>query len=256
MKAAVSSAIEKRIVDAILAGRVRPGTRLGEQALADLFDVSRTRVREAMMRLEARGIVRVSARRGWFVIEPTIEEAHDVFEARRALETGLLLCVDVVPEDAVGRLKRHIAEEKAAIAGGDVGLRSYLLGDFHVCMAEALGNRLIADILRDLTARTVLIAMLYQSTHDASQSCCEHEEIVAALAEGDREGAANLMARHVGHVEAALGMRVKHDPLSGLRDALAPLSTVQRRSGETTEKTEEGRQTPPQIPQPSRGETS
>ena len=55
-----------------------------------------------------------------------------------------------------------------------------------MCLAEVLGNRMLAEILRDLTARTVLISMLYQSTHDATESCAEHAEIVAAVKAGDR----------------------------------------------------------------------
>ncbi len=54
--------IEATIVSGILSARIRPGTRLGENQLATLFGVSRTRVREAMMRLETRGIVHVSPR--------------------------------------------------------------------------------------------------------------------------------------------------------------------------------------------------
>jgi DNA-binding GntR family transcriptional regulator len=63
------------VVDAILAGRVTPGQRLGEQELADVFGVSRTLVREAMARLSARGMVEVTSRRGWFVVEPSREDA-------------------------------------------------------------------------------------------------------------------------------------------------------------------------------------
>ena len=66
-------AIADRIVDAILAGRLAPGQRLGEQALADLFGCSRTLVREAMARLSARGMVEVNARRGWFVVQPSLD---------------------------------------------------------------------------------------------------------------------------------------------------------------------------------------
>jgi DNA-binding GntR family transcriptional regulator len=49
-----------------------------------------------------------------------------------------------------------------------------------------LGNQLLADTLRDFTARTTLIAMLYQSSHDAVKSCQEHIEIVQALERGDK----------------------------------------------------------------------
>lgn len=218
-----STDIGARIVDAILAGKLKAGTRLGEQQLAQLFRVSRTVVREALIRLETRGIVQVSARRGWFVIEPSIEEAREAFQARRAIELGLLQSAETIEPKAIDLLKDHVERERDAIGTGDVAARSYLLGDFHVCMAEALGSRTLAEILRDLTARTVLISMLYQSTHDASQSCAQHAEIVAALKKNDRRRAAQLMADHIGYVEAGLTVRVapEPDPLQGLRDVLS-----------------------------------
>lgn len=218
-----SADIGARVVDAILAGKLKAGTRLGEQQLAQLFGVSRTIVREALIRLETRGIVQVSARRGWFIIEPSIEEAREAFQARRAIELGLLHSIDTIAPKAIDALKDHIARERDAIETGDIAVRSYLLGDFHVCMAEALGSRTLAEILRDLTARTVLISMLYQSTHDASQSCAQHADIVAALQENDRNRAARLMADHIGYVEAGLTERIapEPDPLAGLRDVLA-----------------------------------
>ncbi len=79
-----------------------------------------------------------------------------------------------------------------------------MLGDFHVCLAECLGNQLLADTLRDFTARTTLIAMLYQSTHDAEQSCEDHVAIVQALEQGDSALAEHLMQEHIGQVQAAL----------------------------------------------------
>jgi DNA-binding GntR family transcriptional regulator len=213
-------AIDRIIIDAILAGRISAGTRLGEQSLATLFATSRTSVREALIRLEARGIVHVSPRRGWFVIEPSWEEAQEAFQARCAIEMGILRTVATVPSATIAALRDHIRQERAAIAGDDVGLRSYLLGDFHVCMVEALGNRILADILRDLTARTVLISALYQSTHDATESCNEHQQIVDDLAAGDLDRAAALMVAHIGNVEAGLTKRIDTDPLFDLRQAL------------------------------------
>jgi DNA-binding GntR family transcriptional regulator len=85
-----STDIGARIIDAVLAGRLKAGTRLGEQQLAQSFGVSLTIVREALIRLETRGIVQVSARRGWFIIEPSIEEGREAFDACRAIEIGLL----------------------------------------------------------------------------------------------------------------------------------------------------------------------
>jgi DNA-binding GntR family transcriptional regulator len=221
--------IDRVIVDAILSGGIRAGTRLGEQALATLFEVSRTSVREALIRLETRGILQVSPRRGWFVIDPSLEEAQEAFRARRALELGILYTNEAAGPVIAEILRAHIRRERDAIQSGDVGARSYLLGDFHVCMAEACGHRGLTDILRDLTARTVLISALYQSTHDAEGSCDEHEAITDAIAADDSRRAADLMMAHIGNVEAGLTKRIDHDPLLDLRHALR-LST---RQGET-----------------------
>ena len=218
--------ISNRIMEAVMAQKLAPGSRLGEQQLAMLFDCSRTIVREALTRLSTRGIVTVSARRGWYVVEPSEHEAREAFEARRVIELGLLhqLKAKALDKAALRQLKQHLQREKAALAGTDVGLRTYLLGDFHVCLAECLGNALLADTLRDFTARTTLIAMLYQSSHDAAQSCEDHVRIVEALEAGDIARAELLMAEHIGTVQAALRLQASTDPLAGLRDALAPVA--------------------------------
>lgn len=221
-----SKDIADRIVEAILAQKLMPGTRLGEQALSMLFDCSRTLVREALMQLAARGIVQVSSRRGWFVVQPSKTEAREAFEARKVIETGLIRSAGAMDKNTLKRLKQHIQQEKTALKQDDVGRRSFLLGDFHVCLAECLGNQLLADTLRDFTARTTLIAMLYQSSHDAVKSCQEHIEIVQALERGDKETAEQLMAQHIGQVQSALQINATlADPLAELRLALAPMST-------------------------------
>ena len=216
--------IADSVVDAILAGRVTPGQRLGEQELADVFGVSRTLVREAMARLSARGMVEVTSRRGWFVVEPSREDATEAFDARVAIETGMLNALAApLPKARLARLKAHYKAEQAAIRQGEPGQRSYLLGDFHVCLAECVSGPLLADILRDLTARTTLVATLFQSTHDATRSCADHVAIVQALEAGDAPGAAELMRRHIVDVAAALGTPAPQaDPLDPLRQALQP----------------------------------
>ncbi|WAC73970.1 GntR family transcriptional regulator [Roseateles sp. SL47] len=218
--------ISQRIIEAVLAQKLPPATRLGEQQLALLFDCSRTIVREALTRLAARGIVTVSARRGWYLIAPSQEEAREAFDARRVIELGLIRGRQgqhKLDKPVLSRLRRHLQQERAALRGDDVSARSFLLGDFHVCLAECLGNQLLADTLRDFTARTTLIAMLYQSSHDADQSCQEHVAIVDALEQGDMAAAEALMAAHLTHVQDGLRLPTNSDPLHVLRQALAPV---------------------------------
>ena len=215
--------IAQQVVESILAQKLAPGERLGEQELADLFGVSRTLVREALMQLQARGFLEVRPRRGWYVVEPSVDDARDAFSARRIIESGILADAGRPLQSVIPRLRTHIADEQQAIEGADAATRAFLLADFHVCLAEAMGHRSLSDILRDLTARTTLAASLYQSRHEASQSCAEHAAIVEALEAGDTALARERLLAHIGHVEAALNpdQPVVRDRL---RESLAPLT--------------------------------
>jgi DNA-binding GntR family transcriptional regulator len=222
--------IAQRVVESILAQKLKPGERLGEQELADLFGVSRTLVREALMQLQARGFVEVRSRKGWYVVEPSVDEARDAFAARRAVEGGMLRQTEGRPLQAVIRkLRRHIGDEQRAIDASDPAQRAFMLADFHVCLAECLGHKLLADMLRDLTARTTLVATLYQSSHDARESCADHARIVGALEAGDVPSAERLMLAHIGNVESALGKSIGDEPdaRTRLKASLAPLRRVQ-----------------------------
>lgn len=218
--------IAERVVEAILAQKLAPGERLGEQDLAENFGVSRTMVREALMQLQARGFVEVQSRRGWYVVQPSAEEARDAFAARRIVEAGILAEAGRPLSKVIRKLREHIADEKRAIAGADAATRAFLLADFHVCLADQMGHRLLVDVLRDLTARTTLAATLFQSKHEAGQSCAEHAAIVAALEAGDTKRARQLMLDHIGNVEEALQAEAEAAPGADerLRATLAPVS--------------------------------
>jgi DNA-binding GntR family transcriptional regulator len=232
--------IEAAIVSGILSARIKPGTRLSENQLASLFKVSRTRVREAMMRLETRSIVHVSPRRGWFVVEPSAEEAMTVYAARRVIESGLLRSIGELTASGREVLRAHLAEEKAAISTGDKQRLTCLMGDFHIRLAELSGNGILIEILRDLTARTILISMLYQSDFHAMQSHLGHCGIVDALEVGDVLKAAELSIEHLEDVEEGLDLTSRPDPLSELRKSLSlPPAAValKEASASSTEKT-------------------
>ncbi|WP_317215294.1 GntR family transcriptional regulator [Gluconobacter sp. GP1] len=214
MQPASSNVIENRIIQAVLSEEISPGERLGEKDLGEIFGVSRTLVREAMMRLSSRGIVAVSPRRGWFVIEPTVEEARETIEARRSVEIGLLMTQKNISAEMIKQLEAHVLEQQRAIDENDLGRRSYLLGHFHVHLAAALGNSILANILEELTTRIVLIATLYQSKADAQQSCDNHRRLVSALRKNKVKDAVKIMDAHLTHLDKALSIRKKMKPRS------------------------------------------
>ena len=218
------SKIADRVIQSILSRKLKPGERLGEQELADVFEVSRTLVREALMRLQARGFVEVRPRLGWYVVEPSFDEACETYAARRVIEPGMLRDAGQPLQSVIRKLRRHVADERKAITASDAAERSVLLADFHVCLAECLGNRFLTTIMIDLSARTTLVSALYQSQASAQASNHDHAQIVDALEAGDTAKAEQLMRAHIDALAARLDQSLvkSGSPQDRLREALAP----------------------------------
>ena len=197
--------IVESLTRAIVEHRLHPGTKLAEQKLADHFGVSRTLVRQALFQLSQNRLIRLEPARGAFVAAPSVEEAKQVFAVRRMLEAEMTRAfVQVVTPGKIKALREHVAQEKLAVSNQDVPGRTELLGDFHVRMAELMGNQVLAELLRELISRCALITLMYQSAHAAEHSNEEHAEIVKALAAKDEALAVQLMNEHLMHVEENL----------------------------------------------------
>ncbi len=189
------------LTKAIVAHRLAPGVKLVEQKLADHFGVSRTLVRQALYQLENQRLIVLEPARGAFVASPSIEEAAQVFDVRRMLEAQMTrhFAEQATPEQ-IKSLREHVAQERAAVESGDAPGRIELLGDFHVRMAELMGNQVLAELLSDLISRCALITLMYQSSDAAQESNDEHAQIVEALAKGDVEKSVKLMDAHLSQV--------------------------------------------------------
>jgi DNA-binding GntR family transcriptional regulator len=206
-----SSTATRSIVDAltkaIVEHRLHPGTKLAEQKLADHFGVSRTLIRQALFQLVQKRLIRMEPARGAFVATPSSDEARQVFAVRRMVEIEMTRSfVRNVTPAQIKALKDHVAEEKAAVQRGDVAGRTDLLGDFHVRMAELMGNQVLAQILGELISRCALITLMYQSTNAAEHSAEEHSEILQAIIAKDEKLAVKLMDEHLRHVEEGLAL--------------------------------------------------
>jgi DNA-binding GntR family transcriptional regulator len=205
MAATPTRTIVDTLTRAIVEHRLQPGTKLAEQKLADHFGVSRTLVRQALFQMAQKRLITLEPARGAFVAAPTVEEAREVFQVRRMLEPQMAReFVRHVTPARLKALKEHMAREKAAVEGNDEAGGVELLGDFHVRMAELLGNEVLAHVLRDLVARSSLITLMYQRAGAAVHSQEEHVELVRAIAAKDDKRAAKLMEDHLLHVEASL----------------------------------------------------
>ena len=220
-----SSTATRSIVDAltkaIVEHRLHPGTKLAEQKLADHFGVSRTLIRQALFQLVQKRLIRMEPARGAFVATPSAEEARQVFAVRRMIEVEMTRnFVRTATAGQIKALKEHVAREKAAISSNDVPGRTDLLGDFHVVIANLMGNQVLAQLLGELISRCALITLMYQSTNAAEHSAEEHAEILKAIAAKDEETAVRLMDEHLRHVEENLALDRKL-PSSDIALALA-----------------------------------
>ena len=205
MQATPTRQIVDALTRAIVEHRLQPGTKLAEQKLADHFGVSRTLVRQALFQLAQNRLVQLEPARGAFVAAPTVEEARQVFQVRRMLETQMVReFVRAVTPARVKALRDHIAHEKDAVDTYDSASGVDVLGDFHVRMAELTGNEVLAHVLRDLVARSSLITLMYQRAGAAQHSQEEHVELVKAIAARDEKRAVKLMEDHLLHVEESL----------------------------------------------------
>lgn len=221
MEASSTETIAQALTRAIVEHRLQPGSKLAEQALADHFSVSRTLVRQALFQLSQKRLVTLEPARGAFVASPSASEARQVFAVRRMLEVELTRAfVGAISDEKLTALRAHVAREQAAVAQGDVADRSELLGDFHVCMAELIGNPVLAEVLRDLLARCAIATLVYQSSSAAHDSAAEHAALVECFARGDVSEAVRLMREHLDHVEAGLDLD-RPGPSQDIKTALA-----------------------------------
>ncbi len=205
MEPTTTSFIVEAITRAIVEHQLAPGAKLGEQKLADQFGVSRTLIRQALFQLSQNRLIRMEPARGAFVAAPSAAEARQVFAVRRMLESGMVRAfIQTATDSHLKALRDHIAQEEQAVQRGDVSSRTELLGDFHVRMAQLMGNEVLALLLMDLLSRCALITLMYQSSDAAAHSHEEHTAIVDALQARDEPLALRLMDEHLQNVEAAL----------------------------------------------------
>ncbi|MEO8751463.1 MAG: GntR family transcriptional regulator, partial [Casimicrobiaceae bacterium] len=167
--------IYDRVLGAILEHRLPPGTKLGEERLAAVFGVSRTQVRQALARLTHDRIVTLIANRGAFVSSPTVDEAREVFEARRLIEPDLIRRVALSASAAdVRKLREHVSLESAARNANDKRTIIRLSGDFHQIIADMAGNTFLGRTMRELESLTCLVIILYDAPDVPSCPYDEH----------------------------------------------------------------------------------
>jgi len=192
---------------AIILGELPPGLHLEEPALAAKFGVSRIPIREAIVRLEHEGLVRVEPRRGAFIVGMTADDVHDVYELRQLIE-GRAAWRAATRIDAEG-----LARLEALCTRMDEALRRRTPAamvdpdvQFHREMVAAAGSRQLLAAWERLaglisTILGVTDAVRYGSSPNALHG---HQLIIDALAHGDADRAEQEVRRHLENGEQVM----------------------------------------------------
>lgn len=187
-----------RIRDAITGRTLAPGTRVSESMLGDMLQVSKTPVREALLRLCHVGLVEPTTR-GLRVVLPNQEIIRNAYELRSGLEAGAARTAaeraDATQKQAIVKAAKMSLDTAKA---GDVA--GFIERDalFHTAVAESTGNTLLAKAISDSLALTSTLRPREVPTPDDSVRCGRHHVGVAkAIKAGDSEAAAKQMLDHV-----------------------------------------------------------
>lgn len=195
------------IKDAIVGRRLMPGTKLPEDEIAAIYEVSRTVVRPALQALAHDRLVRLEPNRGAFVAHPTKKEARDVFEARALIESEVaaLAAQRAKPED-IALLRRHLESEHEALHGGRDSEAIILSARFHISVAEMADQVALTDIVRDLVSHSSLIITLYWTRQETTCHTHAHHDLVDAIEAHRPAEASRLMRSHLADLLSGLDL--------------------------------------------------
>ncbi len=195
--------VYERLRDDIASGLLRPGEQLVEARLATDLGVSKTPVREALIRLQRDGLVEIEPYSGARVLEPSPGDVREILELRELLECHIARqLASTRPADVLAALEATITRGRAALARGDEGAVADSLTDFSDVFAAACDNSRLAGVLKEL--RSVMLLIGNTSLHAAgreARSIDEHARILVALKKGDADAATAATAKHIASVE-------------------------------------------------------
>jgi DNA-binding GntR family transcriptional regulator len=217
----IAQAIAAALRADIAAGSLRAGDRLLQAELARRFDVSTTPVREAFAILQHEGLVRLHPQRGATVFVPSVEELHEHYEIRAALEAlaAEKAALNFTAADAPPL--REILEAMRSCADADQYIE--LNHRFHMSLYKLSGRERLVDLINNLRGASGAYLQIHAAEGVPSDRLDrEHAEILAACEARDPERAASATRQHLAqtleHVTQDLRKRpTGHDDLRNPR---------------------------------------
>jgi DNA-binding GntR family transcriptional regulator len=179
--------------DAIVDGTFAPGERLKDPELEEWLGVSRTPIREALLRLERAGLVLSQPGKSTIVAPYDAEATANAQQVTAAMhELAARSAMPTISDAQVQEMADANIRFAAALDAQDADAALVADDEFHAVFVEASGNPMIASILEQATPLLRRIERMRFSSTDARESVAKHEAIIATAREGDTETVAAL----------------------------------------------------------------
>lgn len=188
------------LLNELLSGSIEPGARIMIDRLSRSLGVSQSPIREALLRLEAQGLVTKTHLVGYRAAERmSRRQFEELYEMRLLLEPFAVGgCARLATDAHIGTLERMTSDMRQQSGKGTYASFAQQDAEFHEFIASCGGNALVHDSLSALHGHLHLFRLQF-NTQGTSEALREHEQILAAIKEHDPEGAADLMKRHIEH---------------------------------------------------------
>ena len=197
----------EQILDLIQSKRAQPGEIVTERRLAEMLDMSRTPIRDALLMLEGEGLLIRRGTRGLQVKQIRIEDFMDALQIRSLLEPAMArMAAGRIPAGDLDSLRTQL---QTLAAGGENDRMSVREVDerLHEMIARAAGNPQLEQIIRTVRRQTQMFD-LRSMPERLGDTCAEHIAIVDAIASGNAEASAKAMADHLSAVRRAIVARL------------------------------------------------
>ncbi len=203
--------------EAILKGELKPGERLMELQLASKLGVSRTPIREAIRMLELEGLAVTIPRKGAEVARMTEKDMEDVLQIREALdELAVQIACDKMTEKQLVNLTLAMKNFENSIQTGNLKKVVQTDVEFHDVIYQATDNPKLVNILSNLSEQIYRYRVEYlKEKENYPMLVKEHEEIVTALKDRNKQLAAEMTKKHIrNQAEAVKNIIREQEPAS------------------------------------------
>lgn len=193
-----SEKILRAMEAAILSGEFKPREHLVEMELIDRYGVSRTIIREALKKLEGKGLVRIAPHRGARVADLSVQEIEEIYFIRTEVEkiAARLLVKNIRPEEVASlkklarEVENHLRQKTEQMIEKD--------GEFHRSIYQTCRNQHLCDLIDHLKTKAYIVGYnAWSAPERIEESIREHQEIIGAIEEKDAARLGRLIVKHL-----------------------------------------------------------